>query len=190
MTYRVLGLDASTTTIGIAVIDFEDNGSMNLVHHGFYKPPKNGHIVERLASVREFIYGLMGRYQPNDVALEDIILFMKGHSTAQTVSSLAVLNRTVGLAVYNQSGRVPNMLNVMAIRHALKTDKELPAKEEIPELVAHYLKQPFPYRKNKKGNVATENFDMADAMAVAIAFWKKKVEQLKPKPSKRKKRKA
>ena len=189
MMKRILGLDASTTTIGLSVIDYDDD-SMTLVHHEYFKPPKKGHILERLATVREFIFECMEKYRPDDVALEDIILFMRGHSTAKTVSSLAVLNRTVGLAVFNQSGRIPHLLNVMKIRHALKRTKELPSKEEIPDLVAFHLGIDFPMKLNKKGKTMVENYDVADAIAVALAFIKSNAVEKAPKKVLKRRRKA
>lgn len=194
---RVLSLDASTTTIGLAVFDYTSFSDKKLVHHEYYKPPKEGDIFERLAQVREFIYSRLDTYKPDNVALEDIILFMKGHSTAATVSSLAVLNRTVGLAIYNHSGRSPELLNVMKIRHALKTGTTLPAKEEIPDLVAHHLNMEFPWVLKEKGRgkkkemrVIEENYDMADAMAVGLAYIKIKSVELAPKKKTSKKKKA
>jgi Holliday junction resolvasome RuvABC endonuclease subunit len=168
---RVLGFDASTTTIGVAVLD-EIDGYVTLVHLEHFKPPKKGDIFQRLSKVREFVAQTLKLFQPTDVALEDIILFMKGHSTAKTTSSLAVLNRTVGLTVYNEFGKSPELLNVMKIRHTLKIGKKLPPKEDIPELVAQTLGIKFPYLMNKVGKIAVENYDRADAIAVALAFIK------------------
>ncbi len=171
MSKRILALDCSTTTVGIAVID-EDGPKTSLVHNTFYKPPKKGNIFERLASVRKFIISILEKYQPDEVVLEDIILFMPRKSSAKTITSLAIINRTIGLAVYDTLGKPPTLLSVMKIRHALKLTKELPSKEEIPELVAKILNIDFPYILNKKGNIAVENYDMADAVAVALAHAK------------------
>lgn len=183
-----MGLDASTTTIGLSVIDF-DNDSKVLIHHEYFKPPKKGNIFERLATVRDFIYNRLDGYQPDMVALEDIILFMKGHSTAKTISSLAVLNRTVGLAVFNFLGKCPTLLNVMKIRHAIKLDKKLPSKDQIPDLVAYHLGwKEFPWIHSKKGKIMEENYDMADSIAVALAFIKISVIELKPKKTLKRKK--
>lgn len=172
---RVLGLDASTSTIGISVIDYTDDGEMTLVYCNYFKPPKNDDIFIRLAAVRGFIFDLLDKYKPDHVAIEDIILFMKGKSSAKTITGLAVLNRTVGLAVLNHYGTSPVLLNVLKIRHAIKIDT-LPSKEEIPELVAKHLNIDFPYKyktKGKaKGKIAVESYDMADGIAVGLAFIK------------------
>jgi hypothetical protein len=58
----------------------------------------------------------------------------------------------------------------MSIRHGLKLNKIFPKKEEMPELVEHHLGIKFPYEKNKKGNFKVENFDRADAIAVALYY--------------------
>lgn len=189
--YRVLGLDASTTTIGVSVIDytihpFKDIPSVKLIHNSFFKPPKKGEIFNRLNVVREFIKRTINEWNPNYIALEDIVLFMKGFSTAKTITALAVLNRTVGLAIYDTCGKPPHLLNVMKIRHTIKKDKELPSKEDIPELVAFHLGIEFPwiYKVNKKTGEKEkikENNDIADGIAVALAFIKINTELKKPK---------
>lgn len=188
MKKRILGFDASTTTIGMSVVDYDDNGS-ELKHLEHFKPPKKGDIFERLIKVQEFVDNRLDKFKPDDVALEDIILFMKGHSTAKTVSALAILNRTVGLAVLKKMGKSPHLLNVMKIRHAIKDGKKLPGKEDIPELVAKILNIKFPYIMNKKGAVAEENYDRADSVAVSLAFiaLAKRVEK-KPKAVTKKKK--
>lgn len=171
---RIVGFDASTSTIGVAVIDYkigqcDQVPQVKLIHNEFFKPPKKGTIFEILNKTREYITTVITDFKPDSIALEDIILFMKGHSTAKTISKLAVLNRTVGLAIYN-SGIEPELLNVMKIRHAIKLDKKLPSKESIPDLAAHHLGiDSFPYQMNKKNKPIIENYDMADAMAVALA---------------------
>ena len=164
---RVLGLDASTTTIGLSVLSY-DEGQISLDHSEYFKPPKKVDIFERLAVVRKYIIEKIDEFKPDDVVLEDIILFMAGNSTAKTISSLAVLNRTVGLAVYEKTGTPPFLFNVMKIRHAIKEDKKLRPKEEIPELVARILDIDFPYVLSKRGSRVKENFDIADSIACAL----------------------
>lgn len=188
---RVVGLDASTTTIGFSVVEYDGYSAPDLKHVEHFKPPKKGDLFERLAKVRTFIFDRLDKFKPDDVALEDIILFMKGRSTAKTISSLAVLNRIVGLAVYDKMGKPPQLLNVMKIRHAIKDGKTLPPKEDIPELVAKILNIKFPYILNKKGAVAVENYDRADAIAVALAYIEngKRVEKTPKKRTKKQKSK-
>jgi Holliday junction resolvasome RuvABC endonuclease subunit len=166
---RVLGIDASTTTIGLSLLRYNDS-DIQLEHCEYYKPPKKGGIFERLYFVREFISKKIDELKPDFIALEDIVLFMAGNSTARTISSLAVLNRTVGLAVYEKTGEEPVLFNVTKIRHSIKKEKKMPKKEEIPEVVASILNVDFPYVFNKKGNPRKENFDVADSIACALCY--------------------
>ncbi|MCP6726354.1 hypothetical protein NL526_30315, partial [Klebsiella pneumoniae] len=77
-------------------------------------------------------------------AIEDLIKFMT-KSTATTVVVLTTFNRMVCLLAYDYLKKQPELFNVMSIRHALKLNKILPKKEEMPELVAKHLEIKFPY---------------------------------------------
>ena len=173
---RVLSIDASTTTIGIGVLDYcPEDKKVRLVHQEYFKPSKKGSIFERLAGVKEYMQGLYVQWQPDIVCIEDIVQFMGGGSTAKTIIPLAVFNRTVGLTWYELMGREPELLSVMKIRHAIKYGKKLPPKEDIPELVAKRLGINFPYytkinRRSKKEEVRVESYDVADAIAVGLAY--------------------
>lgn len=178
---RILGLDASTTTIGWSILETTGEGKedIRLITSGWWKPPKDGDIFSRLLTTKHFILKLLETHHPDKVVLEDIIFFMKGHSTAKTISSLAILNRTVGLTVLEALGESPELLNVMSVRHALKEAKVLPAKEEIPKRLEALLNISFPWtiKKNKKTGVdkiQSESYDEADGIAVALAWWRRR----------------
>ena len=173
---RVIGLDASTTTIGIAIIDYEDGIVPILVHSEYYKPNKTNGILEMLRLARTHIINLFGKYNVQEFVIEDYIRFMKGASSAGTVIPLAILNMTLRLAILDL-GITPEVLNVLKIRHAIKLTKVLPKKEEIPELVSKHLGIPYPwlYKINKRSKqqvIMEESYDVADSMAVAIAWAK------------------
>lgn len=166
----IMGFDASTTTIGMAVLEV-NNSKITLKHLEHYKPPKVGHVVERLAKTRSYIQDQLKKYNPDEVVIEDILLGLShGKTTIKTLSSLAVLNRVVCLAAYDHLGKLPHLLSVMKVRHAIKQNKIFPKKEDVPELVASRLGIPFPYVYNKKGKISAENYDRADSIAVALAY--------------------
>ena len=164
---KVMGLDVSSTTIGICILSYNDK-TIKLDYINYYKPPKTGNIFERLNKTRKYIKTLIGALKPDNVAIEDIVLFMSGRSTAKTITTLAILNRVVGLVVLDELKKEPYLYNALRIRHAIKSGKDLPAKEDIPELVADLLKIKFPYEKDKNLKNKKENEDMADAIACAI----------------------
>lgn len=171
-----MGLDASTSTIGISIIDYDELG-LKLVHSEYYKPDKSDGILEMLRLARAHILNLFGKYQVQEFVIEDYVRFMKGASSAATVIPLAILNMTLRLAILDM-GLNPEALNVLKIRHTIKIGKKLPAKEEIPELVAQHLgiQYPWLYRTNRKKEqvIMEESYDVADAIAVSIAFIKLK----------------
>jgi Holliday junction resolvasome RuvABC endonuclease subunit len=174
---RVMGVDPSTTTVGISIIDYDDGYKPTLIHSEFYKPDKSNGILEMLYLARTHILNLFGKYKVQEFVIEDYIRFMKGSSSAGTVIPLAILNMTLRLAILDL-GIIPEALNVLKIRHALKLTKILPKKEDMPELVAQHLGISYPwlYKINRKKQqvIMDESYDVADSMAVTLAFVKLK----------------
>lgn len=167
---KVLGFDVSSSCIGYAVLEISDNNIIKFVSCDNLKPLKRGSIIERLVDTRDKIQTIIGNIKPDYIAIEDIVQFMKGHSTAKTIIMLTTFNRMIGLASYDYLHNSPELFSVMTIRHGLKMSKYLPKKEDIPELVASHLGIVFPYAINKKGNIKTESYDMADGIAVALYY--------------------
>lgn len=168
---KIIGWDASTTTTAWAILDVNiDSGSISYVDSGYFKPQKTGTIFERLDHSRKEVKKILEIHKPDAAAIENIIEFMKGHSTAKTVIALSVFNRNIGMTLYDYLGKSPELYNVMSIRHALKLTKTLPKKQEMAGLVAHHLGITFPYAYGKKGKVLVENEDVADAIAVALYY--------------------
>lgn len=166
---RIMGLDASTSTIGLAVLDRDAVGKISLVHLEYWKPPKDGSIFERLAKVRTWLEEKLKTWVPEEVVIED---FLMGHSKTniKTLISLAIFNRGVGMVVYDSLNKDPIYLVPITIRCRLQLGEIRPAKEDMPELVAQHLKIKFPYVYGKKGKLLKENFDMSDSVACGLAF--------------------
>jgi Holliday junction resolvasome RuvABC endonuclease subunit len=164
---KILGFDCSSSTIGYSLLEINNN-QISLVSTNFIKPPKKGDLISRLANTRDQILSIINQANPDQIAIEDIIAFMKGQSTAKTIIMLTTFNRMISLLSYDYLSAPPSFYNVMSIRHGLKLNKVFPKKEEIPDLVAHHLNIPFPYLKNKNNKLIVENYDMADSIAVAL----------------------
>lgn len=174
MTKRVLGFDISSTTIGHCILDIDDNNNIVFVKVGYIKPLKTGTIVERIVDTRNKVQKVIEEAQPDHIGIEDIIQFMAGKSTAKTIIMLTTFNRMVCLCAHDYLKKAPELFNVMTIRHGLKINKDLPKKEEMPELVAKHLRINFPYERSTKGKkmgaIKEESFDMADGVAVALYY--------------------
>ncbi len=184
MRKRVLGFDISSTTIGWCVLDIIDN-EIKLVKMDYVKPPKDKSIIDRLFETRSKIQTIINRYKPDYIGIEDIIQFMKGASTAQTIIVLTTFNRMVCLLARDYLNKNPELFSVMTIRHGLKINKDLPKKEDIPALVSQHLGINFPYilstKGKNKGKIKVESYDMADGVAVALFYAKSLMGQTKRK---------
>lgn len=200
MSRTILGFDVSSTTTGWCVLK-ENDGEITFIDAGFIKPLKTTNtskkalakaakkaskkasakpvktvsIFKSLMQVKAEVLDIIKKYKPDEIAIEDLIQFMPKKSTARTIITLAIYNRTVGLTCYESLGKEPSLYNVMSIRHLLKLNKEFPAKEEMPALVEKHLKIQFPWvmKTVKKKGIATvitceESYDVADGIAVAL----------------------
>jgi len=172
----ILGLDISSATIGAALIEPNDDG-FKLKYHEYFKPPKKVSLFESLYETRQWIIEKMLAWAPSEVVMEDIAKHFTsaggmGKSSAATMIKLAVYNRTVGLAVYENLNRDPHLINVHTVRSIVKPGgyKGRLSKDDVPEAVAAILKIDFPYKLKKTGKIAEESYDVADAIAVALAF--------------------
>ena len=94
MVKRILGFDCSSQTIGWALLETnEDSKSINMIECGYIKPIKNGSIIDRLVNTRDKVSTIIKRLLPDYIGIEDILLFMKGKSTANTITVLTAFNR-------------------------------------------------------------------------------------------------
>lgn len=169
MIKRIIGFDCSSTTVGWCLLNWDDvTNDIKYINASYVKPIKTGSIIERIADTRDKINKIIKDSEPDYIAIEDIIKFMKGKSSAQTIIMLTTFNRMIGLISYDYLGRLPELFSVMSIRHGLKLNKIFPSKEDMPDLVAHHLGITFPYEYGKKGALKVENFDKADGVAVAL----------------------
>jgi Holliday junction resolvasome RuvABC endonuclease subunit len=176
----ILSLDVSSTTIGWGVLEIKNN-NIKYIDSGYFKPSKKGDIFSKLDGARQYIISLFEKYKPDDIAIEEIVQFMQGKSTAKTIIMLTTYNRCLGLLAYDYLGKPPQMFSVMQIRHGLKINKILPKKEEMPDLVSNHLGITFPWELNKKGAAKVENYDQADGIAVGLYYAHKITGKLKKK---------
>jgi Holliday junction resolvasome RuvABC endonuclease subunit len=187
----ILGLDVSSTTIGWSVLDTVTTPP-TLVKCGYIKPPKDTTIFSSLGQVRTDIQILLDSYQPNVVAIEDIVQFMQGQSGAKTIIKLAIYNRFVGMVCSDHRHVEPSLLNVNSIRSKIRVGKDRPKKEDIPSVVEHHLGITFPWqykfnKRTKTNEVMVESYDIADGIAVALAYHLGARPILKVKKAKKKK---
>lgn len=189
---RIMGLDVSSSTIGLSVVSY-DNDKLEIEYMEHFKPPKKGNIFERLHKTSEYIASRVNELKPDEVALEDIVKFMKGKSTANTTTILSAFNRVVGMTVFDQLKKPPYLYDVNFIRKHIKITDKNPKKEDIPDLIEKVFDIKYPYFLNRNKKRAVENFDIADSIAVALCYIRIEQQGLSheppPKPKKKRKKK-
>jgi len=165
----VLGFDVSSSCIGWALLKINDDLTINFVKMDHIKPTKNGPDLQVLIDTRDRVSEIINEIEPDHIVIENIIYYMKGRSTANTIIALATYNRIVCITAFDYLKKLPELFNVKTIRAGIKKNS-FPKKEEIPDLVASHLGITFPYEKDKKGKLFPYNFDRADSIAVALYF--------------------
>lgn len=166
----VLGIDCSSSTIGLGILEIDNKNNINFINVSYIKPIKDGSIIERLVDTRNRLQEVILKYKPDYIGIEEIVKFMKGKSSANSIIMLATFNRMAGLLSYDFLKKPPELFNVLSIRHGIKINNIFPKKEDIAELTAKHLGITFPYEYSKKGKIKVENEDMADGLAVALYY--------------------
>ena len=170
----VLGFDVSSSCIGYCQLQIdEQNNTVKFISCNYLKPIKNGNIIDRIVHTRNKIQDIIKKINPDYIAIEDIIQFMKGHSTAKTIITLTAFNRMIGLTAYDFLGKSPELISVMSIRHFIKKQaklKALPKKEDLPNILENLLNFKFDWETSKKGVVKKENYDKSDAICCAYYY--------------------
>lgn len=168
----VLGLDCSSSTIGWGLLTIEKEPK--LLQYGHIKPmeSKRGSLMERLDDTFDRITALCNELKPTIVAVEEIKKFMKGRSSAQTITILASFNRVISLAAFKCTRDI-RFYSESEVRKIIKEKymrrSKAIKKEEIPDIIRQYLEPSFQGPLNTKGEVAVETNDEADGIATGWA---------------------
>lgn len=174
----ILGLDISSSTIGWAVLSY-DESDVELTSYGNIKPPKSakGSLAYRASCAYDTVFQLLEESDPDFVAIEAYAnKFPRGKSTARTIIVLSVFNETMAIASLKALGKEPLRYPVSTIRASLSkySGEKISSKEDVFDFVLNRFDN-FNSRKNRSNNVAKECFDEADAIAVALTHYYKEI---------------
>ena len=81
----IMGIDPGLERVGYGFIETQRGGKYNLLDYGIVKTPAHTPTVERLALIESGITALMQRYNPQEVALEELF-FSKNITTGIVVA--------------------------------------------------------------------------------------------------------
>jgi len=170
---RVLGLDCSSSTVGWGLVTITRD-KPSLVAHGHLKPLNSKNpLIHRLDDVYQRVGKICEDFDPTLIAIEDILLFMKGRSGAKTITTLAIFNRIIALSAYRHSNADVKFYPVQTIRKLIKNHCDSVvnkiAKTDLPDIIRAELEPGFENILNTKGNVADETYDEGDGIATGWA---------------------
>ena len=163
-----LGLDISTSVIGIAVLD-EDK---NLMSYDAIKFKSDVSLEERADFLSKEIQTLNTTWRIKHVFVEQpFIAFSGGKTTAVTMSKLQRFNGMCCYGLYCIYRNSPTLIQANKARGlvGIKVRRGEKAKPVVLAWVEENYKGSFSYEMTRHGNPKPTTYDMADAVVVARA---------------------
>lgn len=148
----ILGIDPGLATVGYGVVDKRPDNNCVAVDYGTVLTPKEKRIPERLVMIRDGILGLVERFQPDCIAVEELFF-----NTNITTGINVAQARGVILLCAQCSGAKLFEYTPLQIKQSL-TGNGRAEKAQVQFMVQRLLK----LTKVPKPD------DAADALAVAI----------------------
>ena len=187
---KVLGLDVSTRTIGIALFDIQNKELLELTHISPTPKPKVEDKIEELMLKSNIFKQKLQEYVDmgiTHVVIEEPLL---NSNNVYTVGTLMRFNTLVCKDVYDILGIVPKFISTynsrkFAFPHLVQKNdkgkyvlfgglpKDIDKKVVIWELVAKMEPQ-ITWLYTKNNTLKKENFDQTDAYSAALGYMKLK----------------
>ena len=149
---RVIGFDPGFAIVGYGVLDYEDFRNIKVVDYGVITTPKEESFPVRLAIIYKGVQELIKKYNPDEVAVEE--LFFSTNIT--TGINVAHARGVLLLAAIHHCGNLYEY-TPLQIKQAM-TGYGKATKKQIQEMVKTYLSLAAVPKPD----------DAADALAVAL----------------------
>jgi hypothetical protein len=175
----ILGIDISTSITGFAIV-----GDGQLLHYSSIDLRKYNGVFAKAEALREYITDLFENYQLDNESFvggatypiehiyieQPLHMFMKGKSSAKTLSMLMTFNGIVSWLIYELFEIEPQYIAATSARKrcGIKVKRgEKSKKVVLKHLLEH--EGAFHVEYTKFGNPKPESYDRADAIVVAKA---------------------
>jgi len=169
----ILGLDISTTMVGVALID---SRTRQLVKSASWDISKNDTLFSKGEEIGAQLYTLRGEHKVGHVFIETALKkFLPGKSRADTIIKLAKFNGIVAFMSYECFEIEPTYINVNTARSLYglsfpRGTKGPKRKKMVIEAVIEKEKTAFRYEMARGGrNYKKGTDDRADAIVIARA---------------------
>jgi len=181
---KVLGLDVSSKTIGIALFDIESKELLELTHVSPVPKPKKENKIEELLVKAEIFRSKLLTYQNLGITKVVIEEPLMNSNNVYTVATLLRFNTLICREIYDVLGIVPEFISTYNSRKFAFPDlvqlndknkkvlfgglpKDIDKKMIIWELVAKMEPQ-ITWLYTRNNTLKKENFDQTDAYACVV----------------------
>ena len=168
----ILGLDISTTIVGVALIN--DEGNLIVSNH--WDISKQETLFEKAEMVGSFLWELKTEHKIEKVFIETALKkFFPGKSRADTIIKLAKFNGIVSWLCFDTFGEAPTFINVNTARTLYglsfpRGTKGPQRKKMVIEAVKEKEKTAFTFEMARGGkNYKKGTDDRADAVVIVRA---------------------
>ena len=149
---RVIGFDPGFAIVGYGVLDYEDFRNIKVVDYGVITTPKEESFPVRLAIIYKGVQELIKKYNPDEVAVEELFF----NTNINTGINVAHARGVLLLAAIHHCGNLYEY-TPLQIKQAM-TGYGKATKKQIQEMVKTYLSLAAVPKPD----------DAADALAVAL----------------------
>jgi len=161
----ILGLDISTSIIGVCILEND-----KIIYTDYIDLRKTGSFFEKARKVETTLKEVKEKYDVKHIFIEQALMFFRrGGSTAKTMSILQRFNGIISWMCYNIYDMEPNYVSPISARSkcGIKIARGKKAKEVVME---HFIEsKEFEIIYTRFGNVQKYCYDIADAIVVARA---------------------
>lgn len=162
----ILGLDISTSVIGLAVMDKE----ANLVHYQNIRYKSGIELEKKAFDFKEVLRDICTNYPIHHVYVEQpAMMFGGGKTTAATMSKLQRFNGMCCYAVFDEILLIPELVHVNSARKKMNISIPRIVKNKKAYIIQEVEKKypNFTYELTRQGNPKPGTDDIADAIVVA-----------------------
>ena len=163
----ILGLDVSTSIIGVCIYDDKKE---EIVKTDYIDLRKVGGLLHKAEAVENYINQNLINQKIDYIFIEEALMFFRrGGSTAKTMSVLQRFNGIVSWLCFKILQVSPRYVTPISARSrcGIKVPRGKKAKEVVME---HFIaSKEFPIEYTRYGNVQKYCYDIADAIVVAKA---------------------
>jgi RNase H-fold protein (predicted Holliday junction resolvase) len=164
----VLGLDISTSKIGITIMNYD----MDLIHCEFLKLNSKKELEDRCMDLENHIVSLSRKHPIKQIFIEQpFVMFSGGKTTAMTMSKLQRFNGMCSYMVRRLLGINPELIAANKARslNEIKVKRGQNTKKIIIEWVANKYPKDFVFDLTRYGNPKPGTDDKADSVVIALA---------------------